>query len=163
MRITDIREQAVKLDVNIRNAVFSFDDMTTSIVAVMTDVIRDGAPVTGYAFNSTGRYACGAQMRERLIPRILRQDPDGLLDTEHGGFDPEAIFRAMMFGEKPGGDMERSVGIGCIEVALWDAMAKIEEKAPARANRRALWAWRGGGADILLCGRRLVFARRDAE
>jgi L-alanine-DL-glutamate epimerase-like enolase superfamily enzyme len=128
MRITDIREQAVKLDVNIRNAVFSFDDMTTSIVAVMTDVIRDGAPVTGYAFNSTGRYACGAQMRERLIPRILRQDPDGLLDTEHGGFDPEAIFRAMMFGEKPGGDMERSVGIGCIEVALWDAMAKIEEK-----------------------------------
>ena len=128
MRITDIREQSVKLDVNIRNAVFSFDDMTTSIVAVMTDVIRDGAPITGYAFNSTGRYACGAQMRDRLIPRILRQDPDSLLDESRGGFDPDAIFRAMMFGEKPGGDMERSVAIGTIEVALWDAMAKIEEK-----------------------------------
>ena len=76
--------------------------MSTSIVAVMTNVIRDGATVTGYAFNSTGHYACGAQMRERLIPRILRQDPDSVLDPEHGGFDPDAIFRAMMFGEKPG-------------------------------------------------------------
>ncbi|MAF47872.1 MAG: enolase C-terminal domain-like protein [Rhodospirillales bacterium] len=128
MRITDIREKSVKLDVNIRNAVFSFDDMTTSIVAVITDVIRDGSPVAGFAFNSTGRYACGGQMRDRLIPRILRQKPDSLLDAERGNFDPEAIFHAMMFGEKPGGDMERSVGIGTIEVALWDAMAKIEEK-----------------------------------
>lgn len=128
MRITDIREKSMKLDVNIRNAVFSFDDMTTSIVAVTTDVVRDGAPVTGFAFNSTGRYACGAQMRDRLIPRILRQEPDSLLDAELGTFDPQAIVDAMMFGEKPGGDMERSVGIGTIEVAVWDAMAKIEEK-----------------------------------
>ncbi len=128
MRITEIREKSVKLDVDIRNAAFSFDDMTTSIVAVITDVIRDGKPVAGFAFNSTGRYACGAQMRNRLIPRILRQDPESLIDRSHGNFDPDAIFRAMMFGEKPGGDMERSVGIGTIEVALWDAMAKIEEK-----------------------------------
>ncbi len=128
MRITEIREKSVKLDVEIRNAAFSFDDMTTSIVAVITDVIRDGKPVAGFAFNSTGRYACGAQMRNRLIPRILRQDPESLIDRSHGNFDPDAIFRAMMFGEKPGGDMERSVGIGTIEVALWDAMAKIEEK-----------------------------------
>lgn len=128
MRITEIREQAVKLNVNIRNAVFSFDDMTTSIVAVITDVIRDGKPVIGYAFNSTGRYACGAQMRDRLIPRILRQDPDSLIDPTWDNFDPDAVLKAMMFGEKPGGDMERSVGIGTIEIALWDAMAKIKEK-----------------------------------
>jgi len=128
MRIAEIREQAVKLDVDIRNAVFSFDDMTTSIVAVITDVIRDGKPVAGFAFNSTGRYACGAQMRNRLIPRIMRQDPDSLIDPARGNFDADAVHRAMMFGEKPGGDMERSVGIGTIEVALWDAMAKIEEK-----------------------------------
>jgi L-alanine-DL-glutamate epimerase-like enolase superfamily enzyme len=128
MRITEIREKAVKLDVNIRNAVFSFDDMTTSIVAVITDVIRDGKPVTGFAFNSTGRYACGAQMRARLIPRLLRQDPDSLIDPTWDNFDPDALLKAMMFGEKPGGDMERSVGIGTIEIALWDAMAKIKEK-----------------------------------
>jgi D(-)-tartrate dehydratase len=128
MRITEIREKAVKLDVNIRNAVFSFDDMTTSIVAVITDVIRDGTPVVGFAFNSTGRYACGAQMRDRLIPRLLRQDPDSLIDPTWDNFDPDTIMKAMMFGEKPGGDMERSVGIGTIEIALWDAMAKIKEK-----------------------------------
>ena len=113
---------------NIRNAAFSFDDMTTSIVAVITDVIRDGSPVTGFAFNSTGRYACGGQMRDRLIPRILRQDPDSLLDQTRDNFDPDAVLKAMKFGEKPGGDMERSVGIGTIEIALWDAMAKIKEQ-----------------------------------
>ncbi len=128
MRITEIREKSVKLDVDIRNAAFSFDDMTTSVVAVITDVIRDGKPVAGFAFNSTGRYACGAQMRDRLIPRILRQDPESMIDQSHGNFDPDALYQAMMFGEKPGGDMERSVGIGTIDVALWDAMAKIEEK-----------------------------------
>jgi len=41
--------------------------MTTSVVAVITDVVRDGKPVAGFAFNSTGRYACGAQMRARFI------------------------------------------------------------------------------------------------
>ncbi len=128
MRIIDIREASIKLDVNIRNSVFSFDDMTTSIVAVITDVVRNGAPVVGFAFNSTGRYACGAQMRARLIPRLLRQDPESLIDSTWDNFDPSAILNAMMAGEKPGGDMERSVGIGTIEVAIWDAMAKIKEK-----------------------------------
>ncbi|MBT3399955.1 MAG: mandelate racemase, partial [Rhodospirillaceae bacterium] len=71
MQITDIRETAIPLNSNLRNAVFDFSQMTTSIVAVITDVIRDGKPVVGYAFNSTGRYACGAQMRARFIPRIM--------------------------------------------------------------------------------------------
>ncbi|MDH5748988.1 MAG: mandelate racemase [Rhodospirillales bacterium] len=128
MRIVDIREQSVKLDVNLRNASFSFDDMTTSIVALITDIVIDGSPVIGFAFNSTGRYACSGQMRDRFIPRILRQKPDDLIDPDRSNFKPEAIVRAMLFGEKPGGDMERSVGIGTIEVALWDAMAKIENK-----------------------------------
>ena len=90
----------------------------TEIVAVMTDVIRNGETVCGFAFNSTGCYACGAQMRDRLMPRIMRTEPERLVNTEHGNFDPDAVLRAMMFGEKPGGDMERSVGIGTIEVAL---------------------------------------------
>lgn len=128
MQILEIREKSVKLDVQIRNAAFSFDDMTTSIVAVITDQVRDGKPVVGYAFNSTGRYACGAQMRDRFIPRLLRQKPEDLLNKDHSNFDPEAALTAMMFGEKPGGDLERSVGMGTIEVALWDAMAKIAEK-----------------------------------
>jgi len=133
MRITDIREIAIPLNLNLRNAVFNFSQMTTSVVAVITDVIRDGKPVVGYAFNSTGRYACGAQMRARFIPRILDADPDSLIDEERNNLDPEAILAAMMQGEKPGGHSDRSVGIGTIEFAVWDAIAKIEEKPAFRS------------------------------
>jgi L-alanine-DL-glutamate epimerase-like enolase superfamily enzyme len=127
MRITDIRETAVALKSDLRNAVFDFSEMTTSVVAVITDVIRDGKPVAGFAFNSTGRYACGAQMRARFIPRILNAKPDTLLDAD-GMLDPEKILACMMQREKPGGHTERSIAIGTIEVACWDAVAKIEGK-----------------------------------
>jgi hypothetical protein len=50
--------------------------MTLSLVAVVTDVIRDGKPVVGYGFNSNGRYGQGALMRERFIPRILEAAPE---------------------------------------------------------------------------------------
>jgi len=126
MRIVEIREKAVPLNSKLRNAAFSFDDMTTSIVAVVTDVVRNGKPVTGYAFNSTGRYACGPQMRERFIPRLKRApEEDTTLDP--AAFNPETILKSMMFGEKPGGDLERSVGIGTIENAIWDAVGKIAD------------------------------------
>lgn len=133
MRITDIREIAIPLNLSLRNAVFDFSQMTTSVVAVITDVIREGKPVVGYAFNSTGRYACGAQMRARFIPRILDADPDSLIDEERDNLDPEKILAAMMQGEKPGGHSDRSVGIGTIEFAVWDAIAKIEEKPAFRS------------------------------
>lgn len=128
MRIIDIRETAIPLKSSLRNAVFDFSEMTTSVVAVITDVIRDGQPVVGYAFNSTGRYACGAQMRDRFIPRILKAKPESLLNAAGDNLDPEKILAAMMQREKPGGHTERSVAIGTIEVACWDAVAKIEDK-----------------------------------
>ena len=128
MRIVDIRETAVPLNSTLRNAVFDFSEMTTSVVAVITDVIRDGKPVAGFAFNSTGRYACGAQMRDRFIPRILKAKPESLLDATGDNLDPEKILAAMMQREKPGGHTERSVAIGTIEVACWDAVAKIAGK-----------------------------------
>jgi len=125
MKIVDIRETAIPLKTNMCNAVFDFSEMTTSVVAVVTDVKRDGKPVVGYAFNSTGRYACGAQMRDRFIPRILKAEPESLLDASGGNLDPEKILACMMQREKPGGHTERSVAIGTIEVAVWDAVAKI--------------------------------------
>jgi L-alanine-DL-glutamate epimerase-like enolase superfamily enzyme len=128
MRITDIKEIAVPLNSSMRNAAFDFSEMTTSVVAVKTDVVRGGKPVVGYAFNSTGRYACGAQMRARFIPRILKADPASLVDDAGSNLDPVKILAAMMQREKPGGHTERSVGIGTIEVACWDAVAKIEDK-----------------------------------
>jgi L-alanine-DL-glutamate epimerase-like enolase superfamily enzyme len=128
MRILDIHETAIPLKSTLKNSSFDFTEMTTSVVAVMTDVIRDGKPVTGFAFNSTGRYACGAQMRARFIPRILAAKPETLLDATGENIDPAKVLAAMMQREKSGGHSERSIAIGTIEVALWDAVAKIAEK-----------------------------------
>jgi L-alanine-DL-glutamate epimerase-like enolase superfamily enzyme len=128
MRITDIRETAIALNSTLKNSSIDFSEMTTSVVAVITDAKRGGKPVVGYAFNSTGRYACGAQMRARFIPRILKAEPQSLLNEPAGNLDPAKCVAAMMRNEKSGGHSERSVGIGTIEVAIWDAVAKIEEK-----------------------------------
>jgi len=127
MRITDIRETAIPLKSSLRNSSFDFSEMTTSVVAVITDVVRSGKPVCGFAFNSTGRYACGAAMRARFIPRILAAAPDTLCDAG-GLLDPAKILACMMTREKAGGHSERSIAIGTIEVAVWDALAKIMDK-----------------------------------
>ncbi len=128
MRITDIRETSIALNSTLKNSSIDFSEMTTSVVAVITDVKRDGKPVVGYAFNSTGRYACGAQMRARFIPRILKAEPASLLNEAGDNLDPEKILAVMMRNEKSGGHSERSIGIGTIEVAVWDAVAKIAGK-----------------------------------
>jgi L-alanine-DL-glutamate epimerase-like enolase superfamily enzyme len=128
MRIIDIREIAVPLMSDLRNAVFDFSEMTTSVVAVITDVVHEGRPVAGFAFNSTGRYACGSAMRERFIPRVLKAKPESLLNDAGDNLDAEKILACMMQREKPGGHTERSVAIGTIEVAVWDAVAKIAGK-----------------------------------
>jgi L-alanine-DL-glutamate epimerase-like enolase superfamily enzyme len=128
MRIVDIRECAVPLKSDIRNSSFDFSEMTTSVVAVVTDVVRDGRPVAGFAFNSTGRYACGAAMRARFIPRILGADPRSLVDEAQANFDPAKILAVMLQREKSGGHSERSIAIGTIEVAVWDAVAKVAGK-----------------------------------
>ena len=128
MRIVNILERSVPLNSTLSNSSFDFSEMTTSVVAVVTDCIRDGKPVVGFAFNSTGRYACGAQMRDRFIPRILRADPITLLDATGDNLDPTKIVACMMQREKAGGHSERSVAIGTIEVAIWDAVAKIAGK-----------------------------------
>jgi L-alanine-DL-glutamate epimerase-like enolase superfamily enzyme len=127
MLIVDIRETAVPLNSTLANSSIDFSEMTTSVVAVITDVKRSGKPVCGFAFNSTGRYACGAQMRAGFIPRVLKAPPYSLLDTA-GNFAPEKILAVMMQNEKSGGHSERSIGIGTIEVAIWDAVAKIADK-----------------------------------
>src|SRR6266849_10246154 len=103
MRIVDIRETAIPLKSDLRNSSFELSEMTTAIVAVVTDVVRSGRPVAGFACNSTGRYACGAQMRERFIPRILRADPASLLDEGGDNIDAARVAAVMMRREKIGG------------------------------------------------------------
>ena len=109
MRIVDIRERTVSIASSIANAFIDFSKMTCSIVAVVTDVVRDGAPVVGYGFNSNGRYGQGALMRERLLPR-LAANPEDLLDDAGENLDPFRIWAAVM-PTKPGGHDRRSVAV----------------------------------------------------
>ena len=81
MKITRIREATAPIASEIRNAYITFSTMTVSLVAVETDVVRDGQPVIGYGFTSNGRYAQGGILRERFIPRIMAADPKALLDV----------------------------------------------------------------------------------
>lgn len=128
MRIVDIRERTAPIASPIANAFIDFSKMTLSLVAVVTDVIRDGRPVIGYGFNSNGRYGQGGLIRERFAPRILAADSDSLLDADGGNIDPHKVWTTMFTNEKPGGHGERSVAIGTIDMAVWDAVAKIAGK-----------------------------------
>ena len=125
MRIVDIREKTVPIASDIRNAFIDFSQMTCSCVALVTDVVRDGKPVVGFGFNSNGRYGQGAMMRERFFPRLRAAKPESLVNAAGDNLDPDAIWRVLMSNEKPGGHGDRSVAVGAIDMAVWDAVAKI--------------------------------------
>jgi L-alanine-DL-glutamate epimerase-like enolase superfamily enzyme len=128
VRIVDIREVTKPISSPIRNAYIDFTKMTTSVVAVVTDAVREGGRVVGYGFNSNGRYGQGGLIRERFAPRLLEADPETLLDATGANLDPDRIWNVMMRNEKPGGHGERSVAVGTIDMAVWDAVAKIAGK-----------------------------------
>ena len=128
VRIVDVREVTKPISSPIRNAYIDFTKMTTSLVAVVTDVVRDGKPVVGYGFNSNGRYGQGGLIRERFAPRLLEADPKTLLDEAGDNLDPDKVWATLMSNEKPGGHGERSVAVGTIDMAVWDAVAKIAGK-----------------------------------
>src|SRR5882672_964161 len=127
MRITDIRDIVVPISSSIRNAYIDFSQMTASVVAIFTDVVRDGKPVVGFGFNSNGRYAPQGLLRERFIPRRKGAKPDEIVDAR-GSIDPAKAWDVMMRNEKPGGHGERSVAVGVLDMALWDLRAKAEGK-----------------------------------
>src|SRR6195256_1758855 len=128
VRIVDVAEITKPIASAIRNAYIDFSKMTTSLVAVVTNVTRNGKPVVGYGFNSNGRYGQGGLIRERFRDRILEAEPKSLLDDEGSNLDPHRIWAAMMANEKPGGHGERSVAVGTLDMAVWDAVAKIAGK-----------------------------------
>ncbi len=152
MRITAIYDSVESIASPIQNAYIDFSKMTCSVVAIVTDVIQDGLPIVGYGFNSNGRYAASGLLKERFIPRLMAADPDSLLDGS-GLLDPHRAWQVMMTNEKPGGHGERSVAVGVLDMALWDALAKIEEKPlyqllAARAGRlpdERVWVYAAGG------------------
>lgn len=142
MRIASIRQGVVPISSAIANAYIDFSKMTASVVAV---TVEDGAGkrVTGYGFNSNGRYAQPGLLAERFVPR-LEACTEATLTAEDGSLNVAGAWAAMMRNEKPGGHGDRSVAVGVLDMALWDAAAKLEGKPLWRllADRH-----RGGQAD----------------
>lgn len=126
MRIVNIIEKTIPIVASMRNARVDFSEMTATAVVIETDQHRDGRRVSGYAFNSFGRYACGGPLRERFIPRLLAADPSQLLDPDSGLLDPERVVALLLRREKPGAHAERSMAIGTLELALWDIVGKMQ-------------------------------------
>src|ERR687894_795572 len=154
MRIVNVRQMTVPISSTLKNAYIDFSKMDVSVVAVVTDVERDGRRVVGYGFNSNGRYAPHGLLRDRFIPRLMEADPPSLLTDDGQNFDPHRIWATLITGEKPGGHGERSVAVGVIDMAVWDVVAKIEGKPLYRvlADRYRngevddkVWAYAAGG------------------
>ncbi|MGB0085030.1 MAG: enolase C-terminal domain-like protein [Rhodomicrobiaceae bacterium] len=111
MKIVEIRDAVVPIASDIRNAYIDFSKMTASIVAVVTDVIRDGKPVVGYGFNSNGRYGASEDLRriEAVIAvtgagRTLAVDANGRFDLETAIAYAEALAPYDLFWYEEAGD-----------------------------------------------------------
>jgi len=130
MRITKIVERPAGLGGGSGggpgNAVVNFSDHTVSLVAVFTDVIRDGKPAAGVAFNSIGRFARSGILRDRMIPRLTATPPDALLDAS-GRIDPATVLACALTDEKPGGHGDRAAA-AALELACWDLNAKLSDE-----------------------------------
>ena len=153
MRIVDIQERTVPIS-RYADPANRAGGLDTSVVALTTDVRRDGAPVIGYGFASIGRFAQGGLIRERFAPRLLACGDEDLVRADGATIDPFRAWSAMMADEKPGGHGERCVAVGALDMAIWDAAAKIAEQplwqllAEVTGNespRRSVPVYAGGG------------------
>jgi len=123
MRIVAVQEKTIRLTAASRNSSISFESMTASALAVHTDAFQDGKPLTGFAFDSIGRYAHGGLLRERFIPRLMSADASEY-QTDDGAIDPAKAWSLIMRNEKAGGHGERCGAVGLLDAALWDLAAK---------------------------------------
>lgn len=153
MKITAVREISVPMEGNVANALVNFSEHDISLVALVSDVIRDGKPVTGYAFDSIGRYAQGGILRDRMIPRLTKAPPASLLDETGRRFDPARVLQTIMRNEKPGGHGDRAAAAGALELAVWDLNAKLDDE-PAHVSIARHFKRKGKteGVDVYAAG-----------
>ena len=126
MKIIEIQEKTVPISSEIQNAYINFKKMDCSVVAIKTDVKKDGKFITGYGFHSNGRYAVSELLTKRFMPRLKESKEEDVLNNEGDNFSPEKIWKILMKNEKPGGHGERSTAVGAIDMAIWDIVSKIE-------------------------------------
>lgn len=128
VRVLAARQAVVPIASSMRNAVISFAAMTVSVVALVSDRQRNGRPLIGFGFNSNGRYAQHGLLAERFLPRLEAAAPEALADPAGNNLDPEAARAVLMADEKPGGHGDRAVAVGVLDMALWDLVAKVEDR-----------------------------------
>ena len=128
MRIVKVIEKTVPFGSNIANSYVNFKTMTGSVVAIVTDVFRDGKPIIGYGFNSIGRYAPTSILHDRMIPKMMNAKPEEIYEDDGSNIDPMKVHKLLKSNEKPGGHGDRAHAVGAIDMAVWDAVAKVEEK-----------------------------------
>jgi D(-)-tartrate dehydratase len=153
MRIVEIREQTIPIS-RYSDLQIPSDGLNTTVVAIITDVHRNGAPIAGFGFSSIGRFGQSGLICERFAPRLIAAREDELVTRSGDNLDPFRAWDCMMKGEKSGGHGERCVAVGTMDMALWDAAAKIAEKPLYQflgelvgkpAARKALAVYAGGG------------------
>lgn len=125
MRIVEVRERAIALQARIKNSLVDFSEHTVSLLALVSDVVRDGKPLVGLAFNSIGRFDQSGLLRSRFIPRLQAAAPASLLSDDGRLFAPGKALACIMRNEKPGGHGDRAHAAAAIELALWDLNAKL--------------------------------------
>jgi D(-)-tartrate dehydratase len=126
MRVVAVNVRTLRLGATMRNSAINFDDMTATALVIHTDVVKNGEPLFGLAFDSIGRYDHSGLLRDRFIPRLIAADPHEYDDGD-GGVDPSRVWAILMKNEKPGGHGERCGAVGLIDAALWDLAAKRAE------------------------------------
>jgi L-alanine-DL-glutamate epimerase-like enolase superfamily enzyme len=153
MRIIDIRERTVPIS-RYADPEMPSGGLNTTVVAIITDIRHDGTPIVGFGFSSIGRFGQGGLIHERFAPRLLAAREDDLATESGDNIDPLRAWQCMMQDEKPGGHGERCVAVGTLDMALWDAAAKIAGQPLYRflgdcvgtgATRTAVPVYAGGG------------------
>ena len=136
MRITQVRELAVRLEGNVANAVVNFAEHTVSLVAVVTDV--DAATAGRWSASASTRSAAIAQsgiLRDRMIPRLLAADAGRRCSTSGG----DALRPGQGPGDRSCATRSRAATAtaparsAALELAIWDLNAKLADE-PAYAT-----------------------------
>jgi D(-)-tartrate dehydratase len=153
MRVIDVRERTIPIS-RYSDPGIPSGGLNTTVVAIVTDVYRNGAPLVGFGFSSIGRFGQSGLIRERFAPRLLAAREADLVTESGDNIDPWRAWNCMMQGEKPGGHGERCVAVGTLDMALWDAAAKIAgeplycflgDRVGAGAARVAVPVYASGG------------------
>jgi L-alanine-DL-glutamate epimerase-like enolase superfamily enzyme len=152
LRIVDIRMRTVPISRFVDSSIPS-GGLTTTLIAVVTDVVRSGKPIVGFGFSSIGRFGQQGLIEERFAPRLRDAAFIDIADETGENIDPFKAWNVLMKGEKPGGHGERCVAVGTLDMALWDVAAKVADvplyhhiaRLGPKTSVKAVRAYAGGG------------------